>query len=131
MNSHNRSRKTSTPILKSTRLLDQLREQIRHLHYSLRTEEAYVYWGQEVHAAGPQALRDAGAPDRAGVPGVADTRTPEQGGDPQFWYGLRPATPTNIPLIGRLLAAEESLDQRRPRHIGVDAPRARARRWPN
>lgn len=33
-------------------------------------------------------------------PGVADTRTPEQGGDPQFWCGLRPATPTNIPLIG-------------------------------
>ncbi|MDM7942720.1 MAG: D-amino acid dehydrogenase [Hydrogenophaga sp.] len=35
-------------------------------------------------------------------PGVADTRTPEQGGDPQYWCGLRPATPTNIPLIGRL-----------------------------
>jgi len=35
-------------------------------------------------------------------PGVADTRTPEQGGQPQFWCGLRPATPTNIPLIGRL-----------------------------
>ncbi|HEX5784999.1 MAG TPA: FAD-dependent oxidoreductase, partial [Burkholderiaceae bacterium] len=34
-------------------------------------------------------------------PEVADTRTPEQGGDPQFWCGLRPATPTNIPLIGR------------------------------
>ena len=35
-------------------------------------------------------------------PGVADTRLPQQGGDPQFWCGLRPATPTNIPLIGRL-----------------------------
>jgi D-amino-acid dehydrogenase len=35
-------------------------------------------------------------------PGVADTRSPEQGGQPQFWCGLRPATPTNIPLIGRL-----------------------------
>lgn len=34
-------------------------------------------------------------------PGVADTRTTEEGGDPQFWCGLRPATPTNIPLIGR------------------------------
>jgi D-amino-acid dehydrogenase len=34
-------------------------------------------------------------------PGVADTRSPEQGGQPQFWCGLRPATPTNIPLIGR------------------------------
>jgi len=32
------------PPLKSTRLLDQSRERIRTLHYSLRTEEAYVYW---------------------------------------------------------------------------------------
>ncbi|NMM81799.1 amino acid dehydrogenase [Acidovorax sp. SRB_14] len=35
------------------------------------------------------------------LPGVCDTRTPEQGGDPQYWAGLRPATPTNIPYIGR------------------------------
>ena len=35
------------------------------------------------------------------MPGVADTRTPEQGGNPAYWCGLRPATPTNIPLIGR------------------------------
>ncbi|MCW5670063.1 MAG: D-amino acid dehydrogenase [Hydrogenophaga sp.] len=34
-------------------------------------------------------------------PGVADTRTADEGGDPRFWCGLRPATPTNIPLIGR------------------------------
>jgi D-amino-acid dehydrogenase len=34
-------------------------------------------------------------------PGVMDTRLPEEGGDPQFWCGLRPATPTNIPMIGR------------------------------
>ncbi|MGE8317625.1 MAG: D-amino acid dehydrogenase [Comamonas sp.] len=35
------------------------------------------------------------------MPGVCDTRLPEQGGNPQFWTGLRPATPTNIPYIGR------------------------------
>jgi D-amino-acid dehydrogenase len=34
-------------------------------------------------------------------PGVCDTRLPEEGGNPQFWTGLRPATPTNIPYIGR------------------------------
>jgi hypothetical protein len=44
MNSHNIPGKTSVPVFKSTGLLDQLREQIRYLHYSLRTEEAYVYW---------------------------------------------------------------------------------------
>ena len=32
------------PPLQSARILDQLRERIRYLHYSLRTEEAYVYW---------------------------------------------------------------------------------------
>ena len=35
------------------------------------------------------------------LPGVCDTRLPEEGGDPQFWCGLRPATPTNIPFIGK------------------------------
>jgi D-amino-acid dehydrogenase len=35
------------------------------------------------------------------LPGVCDTRLPEEGGDPKFWSGLRPATPTNIPYIGR------------------------------
>ena len=35
------------------------------------------------------------------LPGVADTRNPRDGGQPNFWCGLRPATPTNIPLIGR------------------------------
>jgi hypothetical protein len=44
VNRHNDSRKTSMPVFKSTRLLDQLWEQIRYLHYSLRTEGASVYW---------------------------------------------------------------------------------------
>ena len=35
------------------------------------------------------------------LPGVADTRNAAQGGSPNFWTGLRPATPTNIPYIGR------------------------------
>jgi D-amino-acid dehydrogenase len=35
------------------------------------------------------------------LPGVCDTRTDAEGGNPRFWTGLRPATPTNIPCIGR------------------------------
>lgn len=35
------------------------------------------------------------------LPGVCDTRTDAEGGNPRFWTGLRPATPTNIPYIGR------------------------------
>lgn len=32
------------PALRSTHLLDQLRERIRYRHDSLRTEQAYAYW---------------------------------------------------------------------------------------
>jgi site-specific recombinase XerD len=31
-------------MLQSTRVLDQLRERIRYMHYSLSTEQVYVYW---------------------------------------------------------------------------------------
>jgi integron integrase len=36
--------KPGTPPLQSTRLLDQLRERIRYMHYSLSTEKVYLYW---------------------------------------------------------------------------------------
>jgi integron integrase len=32
------------PPLQASRLLDQVRERVRYLHYSLRTEQAYVFW---------------------------------------------------------------------------------------
>jgi D-amino-acid dehydrogenase len=35
------------------------------------------------------------------LPGVCDTRSEAQGGQPHYWAGLRPATPTNIPCIGQ------------------------------
>ncbi len=35
---------SDTPPVLRPRLLDALREQIRYLHYSLRTEDAYIYW---------------------------------------------------------------------------------------
>ena len=38
------STKPVSYIPQSTRLLDQLREVLRYKHYSLRTEEAYLYW---------------------------------------------------------------------------------------
>jgi D-amino-acid dehydrogenase len=34
-------------------------------------------------------------------PGMCDTRLAHEGGNPHFWAGLRPATPTNIPYIGQ------------------------------
>ena len=38
------ARDGSTPGQKPSLLLDRLRERLRYMHYSLRTEEAYVYW---------------------------------------------------------------------------------------
>ncbi len=35
------------------------------------------------------------------LPGVCDTRSAADGGQPNFWTGLRPATPTSVPFIGR------------------------------
>jgi D-amino-acid dehydrogenase len=35
------------------------------------------------------------------LPGVCDTRDEDEGGSPNYWAGLRPATPTNIPFIGK------------------------------
>jgi len=35
------------------------------------------------------------------LPGVCDTRSSEDGGSPNYWAGLRPATPTNVPYIGK------------------------------
>ena len=32
------------PPLRSERLLDQVRERVRYLHFSIRTEQAYVHW---------------------------------------------------------------------------------------
>ena len=44
MSSYKNFVKPGTPALQSTRVLDQLRERIRYMHYSLSTEQAYVYW---------------------------------------------------------------------------------------
>ena len=43
--------KTATaPLqLRSVKVLDQLRERIRYLHYSLPTEQAYVHWVRAFH----------------------------------------------------------------------------------
>ncbi len=52
----------SRPPLRSGRLLDQLRERIRYCHYSLRTEQAYVYWVRGfVRFSGLRHPREMGA----------------------------------------------------------------------
>lgn len=43
MNRYNRSDKPDWVPPRSVKLLDQVRERVRYLHYSLQTEKAYVY----------------------------------------------------------------------------------------
>jgi integron integrase len=54
----------TAPPLHSTRLLDQVRERARYLHYSLSTEKAYLYWIRFfIRWHGLKHPRDMGAPD--------------------------------------------------------------------
>jgi site-specific recombinase XerD len=61
--------KPGTPPLQSARLLDQVRERVRYMHYSLKTEKAYIYWVRffvRWSAAQPGGMRhprDMGAQD--------------------------------------------------------------------
>ena len=60
--------KPASYIPQSPRLLDQLREVLRYKHYSLRTEEAYLYWVKffvRWHTRHAQARhpREMGAPE--------------------------------------------------------------------
>ena len=61
--------KPGTPLLRSTRLLDQVSERIRYMHYSLKTEKAYLYWVRffirwsATQAGGMRHSRDMGVAD--------------------------------------------------------------------
>jgi integrase len=61
VHSNNRSAKPCKPPLTATRLLDQVRGRIRYLHYSLRTEQAYVRWiRQFIRSTGLRHPRECG-----------------------------------------------------------------------
>lgn len=69
MNSDNTSAKGGNsagrykPAFASVRLLDQVRERLRYLHYSLKTERAYVYWVRWfVRHSGLRHPRELGRP---------------------------------------------------------------------
>ena len=52
------------PPLRSTRLLDQLRERLRYAHYSLSTERSYVYWVRGfIRFHGLRHPREMGGPE--------------------------------------------------------------------
>jgi Phage integrase, N-terminal SAM-like domain len=52
------------PPLRSTRLLDQLRERLRYVHYSLSTERSYVYWVRGfIRFHGLRHPREMGGPE--------------------------------------------------------------------
>jgi hypothetical protein len=64
------SMKPGTPPLRSARLLDQVSERVRYMHYSLKTEKAYLYWVRfsvrwSAHGGAMRHPRDRGAADVA------------------------------------------------------------------
>jgi hypothetical protein len=46
LNRYNRSDKPDWVPPRSIKLLDQVRERVRYLHYSLQTDMVYVYWAK-------------------------------------------------------------------------------------
>ena len=67
MNSIKSPAKTSPlhhPPLRAARLLDQVRERLRYMHYSLRTEQTYVYWIRWfIRYSGLRHPKDMGRPE--------------------------------------------------------------------
>ncbi len=54
----------SLPPIQATRLMDQVRERVRYLHYSIRTEQAYLHWIKAfIHFHGMRHPRDMGSPE--------------------------------------------------------------------
>lgn len=83
---------------------DQLKIAISRLGDQLRVAGTIELGGFDLSLDTPLARRRAEMLVRRieeVFPGVADTRLERDGGNPQFWCGLRPATPTNIPVMGQ------------------------------
>ena len=67
---------TMMPPLKAPRLMDQVRERIRYLHYTRGTEQAYIHWCRSfIRFHGLRHPRDMGAPEvEAFLTWLADER---------------------------------------------------------
>src|SRR2546422_10324840 len=64
MYGNNKTSKNIIPSLQSVKLLEQVCERIAYKHYSLRTEQAYVYWVRWfIRWSGLHHPRDVGAAD--------------------------------------------------------------------
>ena len=97
--------KPGTPPLQFARLLDQLGERVRYLHYSLRTEKAYLYWirfyiqWSAAQGGGMRHPRGMGAQDvEAFLSMVANERKVSASTHNQalsaLWYSYRDSQPS-------------------------------------
>jgi D-amino-acid dehydrogenase len=83
---------------------DELKVAMSRLGDELRVAGTIELGGYDLDLNGPVARARCEMLARrieAVMPGVCDTRLEHEGGQPNFWCGLRPATPTNIPFIGQ------------------------------
>jgi hypothetical protein len=92
--------KPRNPSSQSTRLLDQLPERIRYLHYSLSTEKVYLYWVRffmRSHGIGiPEMVAFLTMPTRTCTP-LSQARTGLMN------VMLPRRRTTQAPVLGRLL----------------------------
>ncbi len=110
------ARLTMMPALKAPRLLGQLRERIRYLHYSRSTEQAYVHWCKAfIRFHGLRHPRDLGAPEvEAFLTWLADER--------------KVATATHKQALSALLFSHSKVLQVNTEWIkNLDRPRVRRR----
>jgi hypothetical protein len=61
MNRYTETSKFAAPVFLATRLLNQVRERIHYLYFTLHTEKAYVYWARFfIHRHGHNDVRGLG-----------------------------------------------------------------------
>ena len=127
------------PPVRAERLLDQVRERVRYLHYSIRTEQAYVHWVRafvrfhglrhpvEMGAAEVEAFltwlaaerRVAAATHRQALSAIVFLYEKVLGLDLPWLAGIgRPQAPRRLPVVlshsevAAVLAAFESIEHR-------------------
>ncbi len=111
------------PQLQSPRLLDQVRERIRYLHYSRRTEQAYVHWSRAyIRFHGLRHLAQMGQTEvEAFLSWLASDR---QVSASTHWQALSALLFLYGKVLGQQLPWMQDIGRpRRPHHVPVVLPK--------
>jgi integrase len=107
----------ASPPLKSLRLLDQVRERIRHCHYSMKTEKAYVSWIKRY-------IRFHGLRHPVDVPHAIAMKS-QRAGASWPWYWVFPSPELSVDPRTQMLRRHHQYEQTVGRAIARATLRAR------